>query len=155
MDVELVARLRGVISRLARQLNATATGEGLTPTQYSVLGLIRWRGPLGLAELTELEGVNPTMLSRIVRKLDEDGLIQRLPDPNDLRAVRVQITPAGDELHGRIRTRRSGVLADWIQRLPPETQETLLAAVPAMEALADVVGPARPTKPANQASTRP
>lgn len=151
MDVELVARLRGVISRLARQLNAAATGEGLTPTQYSVLGLIRWRGPLGLAELTELEGVNPTMLSRIVRKLDEDGLIQRLPDPNDLRAVRVRITPAGDELHGRIRTLRSGVLADWLQRLPQETQDTLLAAVPAMEALADVVGPGRPAKPADPA----
>ena len=40
MDVELVARLRGVISKLARQLNATSTTEGLTPTQYSVLGLI-------------------------------------------------------------------------------------------------------------------
>ena len=36
MDVELVARLRGVISKLARQLNATSTTEGLTPTQYSV-----------------------------------------------------------------------------------------------------------------------
>ena len=31
MDVELVARLRGVIGRLARQLNDTSTGEGLTP----------------------------------------------------------------------------------------------------------------------------
>jgi hypothetical protein len=50
MDVELVTRLRGVISRLARQLNETSTDEGLTPTQYSVLGLVRSRGPLGLAE---------------------------------------------------------------------------------------------------------
>ncbi|MDT7600333.1 MAG: hypothetical protein QOK26_2410, partial [Pseudonocardiales bacterium] len=77
MDVELVARLRGVISKLARQLNATSTDEGLTPTQYSVLGLIAVRGPLGLTELTELEGLNPTMLSRVVRKLDDEGLISR------------------------------------------------------------------------------
>ena len=100
MDVELVARLRGVIGRLARQLNDTPTGEGLTPTQYSVLGLVRGRGPLGLAELAGLEGLNPTMLSRVVRVLDDSGLIRRLPDPSDLRAARVQITPDGELVRG-------------------------------------------------------
>ena len=100
MDAELVVRLRGVIPRLARQFNETSTGADLTPTQYSVLALVRVRGPLGLAELTELEGLNPTMLSRIVKVLDERGLIRRLP---------------------------------------AETAELLLAAVPAMEALAEVV----------------
>jgi len=47
MDADLVARLRGVIPRLAREFNDTSTGEGLTPTQYSVLALVRSRGPLG------------------------------------------------------------------------------------------------------------
>ncbi len=139
MDAELVARLRGVISRLARQLNNTSTGEGLTPSQYSVLGLIRKRGPLGLAELTELEGLNPTMLSRIVRKLDDHGLISRLPDPSDLRAVRVEVTAKGELVHERIRDRRTSVLSEWLGRLPDDTAATLLAAVPAMEALAEAV----------------
>lgn len=139
MDDELVARLRGVIGRLARQLNATSTGEGLTPTQYSVLGLIRSRGPLGLAELSDLEGINPTMLSRIVRKLDDGGLIRKLPDPSDLRAVRVEITPDGSEVHERIRERRSRMLSDWIGQLPDDTRDTLLASVPALEALAEAV----------------
>ena len=76
-------------------LNDTSTGEDLTPTQYSVLALVRVRGPLGLAELTELEGLNPTMLSRIVKVLDERGLIRRMPDPGDLRAARVAVTAGG------------------------------------------------------------
>src|SRR5246127_2810946 len=88
MDAELVARLRGVIPRLARQLNDTSTGEDLTPTQYSVLALVRIRGPLGLTELTELEGLNPTMLSRVIKALDERGLIRRLPGLTDMRAAR-------------------------------------------------------------------
>src|ERR1700743_3170802 len=83
VDTEIVARLRGVIPRLARQLNDTSTGEGLTPTQYSVLALVRTRGPLGLAELTDLEGLNPTMLSRVIKALDERGLIRRLPGLTD------------------------------------------------------------------------
>ena len=139
MDVELVARLRAVIGKLARQLNETSTGEGLTPTQYSVLGLVRARGPLGLAELTELEGLNPTMLSRIVRKLDEGELIRRLPDPNDLRAVRVEITPAGERVHERIRGRRTSMLSECLNQLPTETAGALLDSVPAMEALAEAI----------------
>jgi DNA-binding MarR family transcriptional regulator len=139
MDVDLVARLRGVIGRLARQLNETSTGEGLTPTQYSVLGLVRTRGPLGLADLADLEGLNPTMLSRIIRKLDDSDLIQRLPDPTDLRAVRVEITPAGELVHQRIRERRTTVLTHCLDQLPAATASTLLDSVPAMEELAETV----------------
>jgi DNA-binding MarR family transcriptional regulator len=139
MDAELVARLRGVIPRLARELNNTSTGEGLTPTQYSVLALVRNRGPLGLAELTELEGLNPTMVSRIIKVLDERELIRRTPDPNDMRAARLEATPAGAQLNDRVRAQRSQVLSDCLARLPTETAELLLAAVPAMEALAEAV----------------
>jgi len=141
MDADLVARLRGVIPRLARELNDTSTGEGLTPTQYSVLALVRSRGPLGLAELTELEGLNPTMVSRIVKVLDERGLIRRMADPNDLRAARLEATPAGEQVHDRVRAQRTQVLSERLGRLPAETAEALLAAVPAMEALAEAVKP--------------
>ncbi|HEY6788215.1 MAG TPA: MarR family transcriptional regulator [Trebonia sp.] len=141
MDAELVARLRAVIGRLARQLNETSTGEGLTPTQYSVLALVRTRGPLGLAELTELEGLNPTMLSRVIRVLDDAGLILRSPDPGDMRAARLGITPAGEQMHERIRERRTSVLAECLNRLPPQTAATLLDNVPALEALAEAVKP--------------
>src|SRR5690242_21146368 len=128
MDTELAARLRAVIPRLARVLNDTSTGEDLTPTQYSVLSLVRGRGPLGLAELTELEGLNPTMLSRIVKVLDERGLIRRLPDPSDMRAARVEVTPEGAQLHEQVREQRTQVLSEWLERLPAETAELLLAA---------------------------
>ena len=146
MDAELLARLRGVIPRLARQFNETSTGEDLTPTQYSVLALVRARGPLGLAELTELEGLNPTMLSRIVKALDERGLIRRLPNPNDMRAARVEVTPEGERVHGRVREQRTRVLSECLERLPPQTADLLLAAVPAMEELAEAVK--SPTKAA-------
>jgi len=139
MDSEQVARLRAIIGRLARELNDTSTGADLTPTQYSVLALVHVRGPIGLTELTELEGLNPTMLSRIVKVLDERGLIVRLPDPNDLRAARVAATGEGARVHEHIREQRTRVLAECLERLPPQTADQLLAAVPAMEALAEAV----------------
>jgi DNA-binding MarR family transcriptional regulator len=146
MDTELVARLRAVIPRLARVLNDTSTGEDLTPTQYSVLALTRGRGPLGLAELTELEGLNPTMVSRVVKVLDERGLIRRMPDPGDLRAARVEATPAGEQVHDRVRAQRTKVLFECLGGLPPETVHSLLEAVPDLETLAEALKP--PSKPA-------
>ena len=137
VDSDTVIRMRGVIGKLARQLNTSATGEGLTPTQASVLGLICGRGPLGIAELVELEGLNPTMASRVVGKLTELGLIHRIPDPADARAARVEVTPAGKEVHHRIKARRAQVVSDCLDRLPVRTTQTLLEALPALEALAE------------------
>jgi DNA-binding MarR family transcriptional regulator len=146
MDSELVARLRAVIGKLARVLNDSATGEDLTPTQYSVLALVSGRGPLGLAELTELEGINPTMLSRVVKVLDERGLVRRLPDPGDLRAARAEVTPEGMAVHDRVRAQRTKVLWDCLTGMDPGSTEALLAAVPYLEELAGALKPS--VKPA-------
>ena len=146
MDTELVARLRAVIPRLARVLNDTSTGADLTPTQYSVLALVHVRGSLGLTELTELEGLNPTMLSRVVKVLDERGLIRRMPDPGDLRAARVEATLEGAKVHEQVRAERTKVLSDCLIGLPPDTTAMLLTAVPDLEALAEALKP--PPKPA-------
>lgn len=135
-ETETIARLRIVIARIARQLNASATAEGLTPTQASVLGLISGRGPLGLAELADMEGLNPTMLSRVVGKLTELELIRRHQDPADLRAVRVEVTQNGRRLYTRIRSLRTTAVADCLDRLPAESAERLLGALPALEELA-------------------
>jgi DNA-binding MarR family transcriptional regulator len=136
MDAEAAIRLRGVIARLARDLNATATDEGLTPTQSSVLGLVMGRGPIGAAELTELEGLNPTLLSRVVGQLVELGLVQRSPDPADLRTIKVSITEPGAEVHTRIRDARAQIISSCMERLPGASLRKVLAALPALEQLA-------------------
>jgi DNA-binding MarR family transcriptional regulator len=137
VDAESVTRLRVAVSRVARLLNPTSTEEGLTPSQASVLGAVASRGPLSLAELTELEGLNPTMLSRIISKLDDLELIKRLQNPEDLRAARVQVTGAGASVHDRIRTQRTHVVTQSLEHLPKATVDRLLKSVPALEALVD------------------
>ncbi len=145
LDVESATHLRGVVSRIARRLNASATSEGLTPTQASVLGLIAARGPLGLAQLAELEGLNPTMLSRVIGALTSAELILRTPDPADLRAWQVAATPEGARRHERIKNARAQVVSDSAARLPADQVEALITALPALDALAEQL--ARPAGP--------
>jgi DNA-binding MarR family transcriptional regulator len=136
MDANDVARLRSVINKLSRQFNLSATDEGLTPAQASALGLVAFEGPLSLAELTEIEGLNPTMVSRVVGKLDGAGLVKRVPHPQDLRAAMVEITPAGAEMHARIRAARGEVVSEYLDRLSASDRAAILAVLPALEALA-------------------
>jgi DNA-binding MarR family transcriptional regulator len=137
MDNDTVIRLRRVVLRLARQLNAASMGEGLTPTQASVLGVATTRGPLSLAELTEIEGLNPTMLSRVVGKLDSFGLIRRLRDPDDFRAARIEATAEGERRYQRIAAQRAAIISECVARLPADQQAALVAALPALENLAE------------------
>jgi DNA-binding MarR family transcriptional regulator len=137
VDAEDAVRLRRAIARLARQLNTSATGEGLTPTQASVLGLIVGNGPVGLPDLVRLEHINPTMLSRVVGRLDELELIDRSPAPDDLRSVTVSVTPKGRTVHERIKAQRAQAVSDAAGRLPADEQHALINALDAMDHLAD------------------
>jgi len=137
VDLDVSARLRGVVMRLSRQLNASATHEGLTPSQASALGLITFRGPLSLSELAGIEGLNPTMVSRIVGKLDELGLISRRQNPQDLRSALVEITDAGRQANERVRGERSKVLSTCFEQLSAADQDAVVTALPALEALAE------------------
>ena len=137
MDADTVIRLRRVVLSLARRLNAASVGEGLTPTQASVLSIVAYRGQLGLAELTEMEGLNPTMLSRVVGRLDAFGLIRRLRDPDDFRAARVEVTPEGTRAFERISAQRAEIISECVAELPPDQEAALIAALPALEKLSE------------------
>jgi DNA-binding MarR family transcriptional regulator len=144
---ETVERLRAALGRASRFLRSTDAGEGLTPTELSILATITRRGSLRLTELAEFERVNPTMLSRIAARLAELELISRHVDATDRRATRVEATPAGQALHERIRAERTASLAAHLDELSDDDVAALLAALPALEALAqslrrDAPGPA-------------
>jgi DNA-binding MarR family transcriptional regulator len=125
-----------VVGRLWRLMNASVADVGLTPTQLSVLGTVSRRGPIGVGDLAALEGVNPTMLSRIVGKLGEADLIARVAHPEDGRAVLVEATATGHDLHARAQELRSQLLSDRLRQLSPSQAAELLAALPALETLA-------------------
>lgn len=144
-EAELPARLRAVIGRLSRRLRHTAASSGLTPSEISVLLTIARRGPLHLAELAEIEAINPTMLSRITGRLCELELIRRFPDPEDRRAALVDATASGRRMRKRIHRERTAVLQAHLEGLLGEDEQaTLEAALPLLERLADSISEPQP-----------
>lgn len=134
---ESTARLRAVIGRLSRRLRPTVAGSQLTPSQTSVLFSIVRFGPIRLSELARIEGINPTMLSRIAGILADAGLISRAADPADRRSAFVESTAAGRRMRERIRRERALALGAHVQELSEHEQQALWDALPVLEELAD------------------
>ena len=139
LDLDTVSRLRIVLGRLQRLLRATpaAKAAGLTPTKSAVMFAVVRQGPVGLSELAQEEGLNPTMLSRTVGSLVDEGLLERTSDPNDRRAALVSVTTAGRRLIERVRRERSEALNAALEPLEHDHREALQQALPALEALAE------------------
>jgi DNA-binding MarR family transcriptional regulator len=120
-----------------RRLRRTQAGMGLTPSQYQVLATIVRRGPLRLSELADVEGLNPTMLSRIVGMLEAAMLVGRRQDAEDGRVVHLSATPTGRDRYERIRRERRDALGEVIDSLSSAERRVLSDALPVLETIAE------------------
>ena len=132
--VETAARLRLAIVRTARRLRQEAGGE-LTPSTAAALATIERHGPLAPSELAEIERVKRPTITRVVARLEEDGLVERTGDPADGRASLVSITREGSELLRRIRTRKNAYLARRLRKLDPDDLRALERAADVLEGI--------------------
>jgi DNA-binding MarR family transcriptional regulator len=141
LDVETAARLRAIVGKMSRRLRKTAssTAAGLTPTRTSVLLHIARSGPVRLSELAASEGLNPTMLSRVIADFGDAGLVERVSDEGDRRAAWVKATPAGRRLAERMRRERTDALYLALAGLPEDDRILVEQALPALEMLADAL----------------
>jgi DNA-binding MarR family transcriptional regulator len=141
LDVDTAARLRTVIGKMSRRLRKTAAGTaaGLTPTRISVLLHVARSGSIRLSELAASEGLNPTMLSRVIADFADAGLLERSSDEGDRRAAWVKATPAGKRLAERMRRERTDALYLALAGLSEADRIVVEQALPALETLADAL----------------
>jgi DNA-binding MarR family transcriptional regulator len=139
LDLDTAARLRAVIGKLSRRLRQTNAGAaaGLTPTRISVLLAVARQGPMRISDLASSEGINPTMLSRVIADLAEAGLLERVSDQGDRRAAWVEATPAGTRVSERMRRERTDALNVGLKGLPDADRQQIEQAISALEELAE------------------
>ena len=92
----------GRISRLERmirpRLNATFARHGLESWEFDVLATLRRSGPpfrLSAGQLLRSMMITSGTMTNRIDRLEERGFIRRQPDPDDRRAVLVELTKSG------------------------------------------------------------
>ena len=138
--VELAAKLRIVFALVTRAQRKDVPGK-LTAVQLSALYKVELFGPLRLGDLASKEQVAGPTMSRVVAGLESAGLVRRGTDPTSARCSLVTITAAGRRQIDAVRRDRTDVMTCRLAKLGREHQRGLAAALPALEALAEVATP--------------
>ena len=90
----LLGAARGLQERLEQALEDV----GLSPAKYQALdALVRAGEPLALSELAGKLRCVRSNITQLADRLEADGLVQRVDDVSDRRAIRAVLTPLGEE----------------------------------------------------------
>lgn len=131
-------RLREQLMSLVRCLRQQAQTEAMPWARLLLMGAIDRLGKDATpSRLAASEGMRSSNLAKALRDLEEDALIVRIPDAEDRRKVRVQLTEVGRRLLGESRARREHWLIDVMQtRLTAKERKRLIEAGDLMERIA-------------------
>jgi DNA-binding MarR family transcriptional regulator len=129
----LAIELRTAVMRTSRRLRVEATGDVITPGQYTVLAQLNGNGPTTLRELAEREHVQAPSMTRIVNALADQGFVSRAANPDDGRQVRVDVTDAGRDVLAEARNQRTAWLARRVAGLSDDDRLILSRAAHIMQ----------------------
>jgi DNA-binding MarR family transcriptional regulator len=121
--------LRPALLRLGRELRREARIAGVSTEQIAILVAIKYSPGICAGELASGERVSPAAMSKLVSRLERDGLVERTPSETDRRRVGLTLTAEGERTLRRVRSRRTAWLATRLQALAPEQREAIAAAV--------------------------
>ncbi|MHA6619900.1 MarR family winged helix-turn-helix transcriptional regulator [Pseudonocardia sp. DLS-67] len=115
-DFEALARFRFGIRRYLRFSEETVRSHGLAPQQYQLLLALKGfpgRDWATVRELADRLQLRHHSVVELVNRAQGQGLVERVPHPEDARAVRVQLTAEGED----VLTRLSALHRDELRRM--------------------------------------
>jgi len=110
----------------------SSRAAGVNPAQFAILALLEGRPEgMGVKEIAASVLVSQPSATDSIAALERKGLVEKRPDPADLRAVRILCTPAGLDLV-QVERGRPGTAERAADALEPDMQEQMLLALIAM-----------------------
>ncbi|MFF1322962.1 MarR family winged helix-turn-helix transcriptional regulator [Streptomyces chartreusis] len=114
----LVDQWRDILALHARtqcELDRALHQHGLCASDFEVLdvlasGSARSGSSLRVQEISERVHLSQSALSRLIARLEKDGLVERCMCPQDRRGVVVALTARGRALHGEVLPLQRAVL---------------------------------------------
>jgi MarR family transcriptional regulator for hemolysin len=138
------------VSRLSSrnfERHAAEVKLGLTLEQCKVLVYLERNQGINQKRLADLTDTDQMTLVRILDRMEQDGWIERRPDPQDRRAWRLQLKPAAAPVLKRILTVADRARAESLTGLDPSERDALMSLLERIHAnlLALVPGAADPS----------
>ena len=111
-------------SRLARRaFDERVRADGVTGPQARLLLLLQRTPGENQGYYADQLDVEPITMGRMVDRLEEAGLVERRPDPNDRRARRLHLTDKSRQKLARLRERLEGLVDEILAGLSEAERE--------------------------------
>jgi DNA-binding MarR family transcriptional regulator len=133
----LGADLLSVVARVNRLANQRARFP-LPFAQARLLSTIEDQGAARISDLAALDHCSQPTMTTQVRRLEDAGLVSRIADPGDARAVLISITEDGRATLARVRADRAAAIDPFLERLDSKQRTTLTDAVTVLRDLLEV-----------------
>ncbi|MFD4327213.1 MarR family winged helix-turn-helix transcriptional regulator [Nocardioides sp. NPDC058538] len=127
------------LEKVVRLVREVSTAGDVSPTAATVLAGLARTGPQRVTDLARVAGVSQPAMTQLVNRLTQQGMLARVADEADRRAVLVEVTDAGREVLETRRGQRAGVLGAALARVSAEDRAAIAAALPALDRLVDAV----------------
>ncbi len=108
---------------LRKAFDRRAVGLGVTRAQWKVLFRLARHPGMRQIDLADMLDIEPITLSRIVDRLEEGGLVERVADPSDRRAWRLHVTARAQPLIAKLRSIADDLIADAFAGIDPKDIE--------------------------------
>lgn len=108
------------------------------PGQFKLVWILHKRGSLAMQELAASLDVAPPTVTGLVKRLLEQGYVQRVRDESDWRTVRVELTEEGRKALIRHHHERVAALRARIDQLDEDERTKLNAAIPVLARLVEM-----------------
>ncbi len=106
---------QAIVARIHEGLIATGYAD-LRPAHFVVFQQMRPEG-VRLTELAERAQITKQSMGFLVDYLEEQGYVERVPDPMDKRAKIIRLTERGKDVERAAREILRGIEADWGRQL--------------------------------------
>lgn len=123
--VELTAELQRMLLVSSRILRSHTASDAVSAPQFSVLAALQRAGESTPGALADFEHVSPPVMTRILGRLDEAGLVRRAAHPGDGRQVQVTLTAEGEQVVLAGREQRDAWLRARIEAATPAERSGL------------------------------
>jgi len=108
---------------MRKAFDRRAVGMGVTRAQWKVLFRLERQPGLRQIELADMLDIEPITLSRIVDRLEEAGLVERVADPADRRAWRLHVTVRSQPLIEKLRAVADQMIEEAFAGIDPKDIE--------------------------------
>lgn len=135
-ETGLAADLLSVVARINRL--ATQRVTMILPfAQARLLSAIEDQGAARISDLAALDHCSQPTMTTQVRRLEDAGLVSRVTDPADARAVLISITERGVAALEQVRADRGAAIDPFLENLDATDRQALADAVGVMRKILD------------------